>query len=152
MAVESTQRDATNNQSTVDFVRKQIFLYGNEFQDAILANTTTSAQVVKTGQLVVRDKDTAGQVNLATSANLADVIGISFLDEATLSAASTAGGADGGTTDVDYAVKGEIDEGLLDLPGATTLDTVVGNKALRDVLTDLGFVLRKVTENSKADN
>lgn len=152
MAIETTQRDATNNQSTVDFVREQIFLYGNEFQDAILANKTTSEQVVKTGQLVVRDTDTAGQVNLATDSNLADVIGVSFLNESTLEAASTSGGTDGGTTNVDYAVKGEIDEGLLNLPGSATLDTVVGNKALRDILTDLGFVLRNVTENSKADN
>lgn len=150
--INTNQRDVTNNQSTVDYIRKQIFLYGNEFQDTIVANTTITEQTVKTGQLVIRDS-TAGQVKLATDADLTDVIGITYLDgESILAAASTAGNTDGGTVSAHYAINGTIDSGLLELPGAATLDTMVGNKALRDILADLGFVLRTVTENLKADN
>tara|TARA_R110000822_G_scaffold259530_1_gene384664 strand:+ start:2828 stop:3286 length:459 start_codon:yes stop_codon:yes gene_type:complete len=152
MSVSAIQRNATNNQSTVDYTRKQIFIYGNEFQSAILANTTIVEQIAVTGQLVTRDTATAGQVNLATASNLADVIGITFIDSTTLAVASSGGGTDGGTTSLDYAVNGTIDNGLLELPATVTLDTVVGNKALRDILNDLGFILRDVTENSKIDN
>lgn len=153
MAIETNQRDATNNQSTLDFIRKQIFIFGNEFQKATLANTTVAEQTAITGQLITRDTATAGQVNLAEAANVGDVIGITFIQETELlAAASAAGGTDGGKTDIDYAVNGTIDVGLLELPETVTLDTVVGNKALRDILNDLGFILRTVTENSKADN
>lgn len=152
MAIDVTQRDATKNQSTVDFKRENLFLYGNRFQDAILANKTIAEQVAVTGQLVVRDTATAGQVNLASDANLADVIGITFIGDTTLAPASTANGTDGGKTPVNFAIGGDIDVTLLELPGAATLDTVVGNKALRDILTDLGFVLYNVKQNTKADN
>lgn len=146
MAIKATQRNATSNQSTVDFKRENIFLYGARFQKAVLANNTDPAadQDVVTGQLVVRDTATAGQVELATASNLADVIGITFIDDLTL------GGGD--TVPVNYAVEGDIDTTLLELPGSVTLDTVVGNKALKDILNDLGFVLFNVEQNTKADN
>jgi hypothetical protein len=152
MSIATNQRNATNNQSTVDYTRKQIFIYGNEFQSAIIANTTIVEQTAVTGQLVVRDTTTAGQVNLAASGTLADVIGITFIDSTTLAVASSGGATDGGTANLSYAVNGTIDNGLLELPSGVTLDTVVGNKALRDILNDLGFILRDVTENSKIDN
>ena len=147
MSIIATQRDATNNQSTVDFVRQNLFLYGARFAKGVLANNTDpeASQTAKIGQLVVRDTTTAGQLELATDANLADVIGITFMDTAVLvdNAATVA---------IDYAICGDIDGGLLDLPGSTTLDTTVGNKALRDVLNDLGFVIFAVQEQTKIDN
>ena len=146
MSITATQRNATNNQSTVDFVRKNLFLYGARFAKGVLANNLDPAasQNATIGQLVVRDTGTAGQVELATASNLADVIGITFMNDKTL--------ASGATAAIDYAISGDIDGTLLLLPDSVTLDTVVGNKALRDVLTDLGFVIFAVQEQTKIDN
>lgn len=142
--IYSNQRNATNNQSTVDFDRRNVFLFDNRFQEAVLINKTASSVEMETGMLVVRDTNTAGQVQLATSTTLANVIGITFMNPVTL--------GQNETSEINYAVKGDIDVSLLELPSGVTLDDTVGDKALRDVLTDLGFVLKNVTENSKFDN
>ena len=62
--------------------------------------------------------------------------------------------ADDGTTPANYCTGGDIDVNLIQFPATVTLNTVVGTtgKCLRDVLTDLGFVLKNVVENSKIDN
>ena len=147
MSINATQRDETNNQSTVDFVRKNLFLYGARFAKGVLANKTDPevSQTATIGQLVVRDTDTDGQVTLATASNLADVLGITFMDTAILA-------DNAATVAIDYAIRGDIDGGLLQLPTNVTLDTTVGNKALRDVLNDLGFVIFAVQEQTKIDN
>lgn len=147
MSIDATQRNATNNQSTVDFVRKNLFLYGARFAKGVLANNIdpSASQTATIGQLVVRDTTTAGQLELATSLNLADVLGITFMDETVLASL-------GETVAIDYAIRGDIDGALLSLPDTVTLDTVVGNKALRDVLNDLGFVIFTVQEQTKTDN
>jgi len=147
MSITATQRDETNNQSTVDFVRKNLFLYGARFAKGVLANNTDpeASQTATIGQLVVRDTTTAGQLELATDANLADVIGITFMDTTILA-------DNDATVAIDYAIRGDIDGGLLQLPTNVTLDTTVGNKALRDILNDLGFVIFAVQEQTKIDN
>ena len=147
MSITATQRDETNNQSTVDFVRKNLFLYGARFAKGVLANKTDPevSQTATIGQLVVRDTTTAGQLELATDANLADVIGITFMDTTILA-------DNDATVAIDYAIRGDIDGGLLQLPTNVTLDTTVGNKALRDILNDLGFVIFAVQEQTKIDN
>ena len=147
MSITATQRDATNNQSTVDFVRENLFLYGARFAKGVLANKTDpeASQTATIGQLVVRDTDTDGQVTLATASNLADVLGITFMDTAILA-------DNAATVAIDYAIRGDIDGGLLQLPTNVTLDTTVGNKALRDILNDLGFVIFTVQEQTKIDN
>lgn len=80
----------------------------------------------------------------ATSANLANVIGVLKLESTTL--------ADGETKNANYCISGDIDTGLLILPIGVSLSSIVGSKSLKDVLTGLGFALRGVTENSKFDN
>lgn len=144
LGVYATQRNATNNQSTVDFQRDNIFMFQNRFQEAVLVNKGVSAVEMATGMLVVRDTGTAGQVELAASGTLANVIGITFMNPVTL--------AQNETSEINYAISGDIDVSLLELPSGVTLDTTVGAKALRDILTDLGFVLQNVTETSKFDN
>jgi len=86
--------------------------------------------------------------NNQSGATLVDVIGILALGNPTELA------DDGTITDANYCIKGEIDATLLDLPSGVTLDTVPTGAAknLRDILTDLGFVLFNVTENAKTDN
>jgi hypothetical protein len=144
LGVYATQRNATNNQSTVDFQRDNIFMFQNRFQEAVLVNKGAPAVEMATGMLVVRDTDTAGQVELAAIGTLANVIGITFMNPVTL--------AQNETSEINYAISGDIDVSLLELPDSVTLDTTVGAKALRDILTDLGFVLQNVTETSKFDN
>lgn len=144
IGVYATQRNATNNQSTVDFQRDNIFMFQNRFQEAVLVNKGATAVEMATGMLVVRDTDTAGQVELAASGTLANVIGITFMNPVTLE--------ENETSEINYAISGDIDVSLLELPDGVDLDTTVGAKALRDILTDLGFVLNNVTETSKFDN
>lgn len=81
----------------------------------------------------------------ATSSNLADVIGILKIEGQNTM-------ANGASLTANYCLSGDIDASLLILPLGVTLDTMVGNKALKDVLTALGFVLNNVTELTKFDN
>lgn len=81
----------------------------------------------------------------ATSATLANVIGILKIDGINTM-------ADAASLKANYAISGDIDTSLLILPVGVTLDSIVGSKALKDILTALGFVLYNVTETSKFDN
>lgn len=81
----------------------------------------------------------------ATSANLASIIGVLRID-------GSVALANGSTVSACYALSGDIDAGLLILPVGVTLDTVVSGKALKDILTALGFVLKNVTELTKFGN
>jgi hypothetical protein len=148
MSIEATQRDATNNQSTVDFLSSNIFLFDNRFQGGVFKNTTGAEGTFKNGSLVLRDTTTANQIKPAVAgATLVDVIGILKLESDTTLAIAA-------TKNVNYSISGDIDSGLLDLPAGVTLDTVPtgATKNLRDILTDLGFVLHNVTEQTKFGN
>jgi hypothetical protein len=81
----------------------------------------------------------------ATSATLANVIGILKIEGQNTM-------INGASLTANYCISGDIDASLLILPTGVTLDTHVGSKALKDVLTGLGFVLNNVTELSKFDN
>jgi hypothetical protein len=147
-------RGGTRNQSTADYERNQLFLYGNRKQTAIFNNNIGDALTAESGLLVVRDVDNPSKIILATWDLLADpdpintlgdIIGILDIDGEVVMA---------DTDDVNacYAISGDIDVSQLVFPEGVTLDTVVGNKVLKDILTGLGFVLFNVTENSKFDN
>lgn len=80
-----------------------------------------------------------------TADNLANAIGISAnVEDLSQEAASS--------DPISYATKGTVAEGLITLPGGVTLNTLVGNKSLRDILEDIGFHLEASTENTKFDN
>lgn len=81
----------------------------------------------------------------ATSATLANVIGILKIEGVNTM-------ADGTSLKANYCLSGDIDASMLILPLGVTLDSMVGSKALKDVLTALGFVLNNVTESSNFDN
>lgn len=81
----------------------------------------------------------------ATSANLASIIGVLRIDGSVVLANSS-------SVSACYALSGDIDAGLLVLPVGVSLDTVVSGKALKDILTALGFVLKNVTELTKFGN
>jgi hypothetical protein len=145
MSVTSTQRNATRNQSTLDVQLDNIFICKNRFSTGTFKNTTAGAFDLKTGIFVARHATLADTLIPVTSANVADIIGIAKVDGTVTLAAA-------GESFINYAISGDIDAGLIQFPATVTLDTMVGAKALKDVLNDLGFVLNKVTENSKFDN
>jgi len=141
MSVDLNQRNATRNQSTADFERKNIFTFGNRYSEGVFYNRNES-QEFEAGTLLVRNS--GNELNPedlvpATGDTLADIDG------------KIAGDVDT-KTNCNFCISGDIDAGLLVLPGLITLNTVVGNKLLKDILTDLGFVLNNVTENSNFDN
>lgn len=146
MGAEITQRNATRNQSTADFTRKNLFLFGNRYSEAIFSNNSGAVLTAKAGILVRRDVLNVGKLLPAIAgATLADVVGILNVEgEVVLAIAED--------INCNYCLKGDVDAGLLVLPAGVTLNTVVGNKILKDILTDLGFVLSNVTENSQYDN
>mgnify|MGYP003142503859 CR=1 FL=1 len=146
--INATQRNATRNQSTVDYSLENLFLFGNRYQTATFKNDTGAEATFKSGFLVLRDTSAPANIIPAIAGStLANVIGVLKLDSDTTL-------ADAGTTPANYCIGGDIDVNLLQLPATVTLDTVVGTtgKCLRDFLTDLGFVLKNVVENSKFDN
>lgn len=51
-----------------------------------------------------------------------------------------------------YAICGDIDATMLVLPNGVTLDSIVGSKALKDILTALDFRLNDVVEMTKFNN
>lgn len=82
----------------------------------------------------------------ATPATLANVIGILKVSNGVTTMANLT------SVNANYAMSGDIDASMLILPLGVTLDTIVGNKALKDILTALGFVLNNVTEMTKFNN
>jgi len=255
MSIYATQRDATRNQSTVDYLAQNIFTFGNRYGKGIFINNIGETLEAQDGILVVRNAGTfetatvkfnaagltAGQTQIlagltftstgvTTQAELAAAFanlavgattgagtalgaysgtltgystGAVFYDDTVVFTASTVGpktdladsgtGADptitvvNGAAGVDegfspatsatlanvigilkiegtvtlldtesvtanYAISGDIDAGMLILPLGVTLDSIVGSKALKDILTALGFVLNNVTECTKFDN
>jgi hypothetical protein len=110
-----------------------------------LAETGTGANPTIT---IVSGGATASSGGLipVTSSNLADVIGILIYE-----GSGTLGADD--ELQVNMAIGGEIDGTELVLPSGVTLNTVVGNKTLKDVLNAVGFVVRdNVVENTNFDN
>jgi len=248
MGIYATQRDATRNQSTVDYLSQNIFTYGNRYAKGTFINNIGESLDAQDGILVVRNAGSyetatvefadltngqtvilAGLTYTASGAKTATEVAAAFADKAvgyvgsgafsgTLTGYSTGsvgevdkvvftastvgaktdlaatgtGSVTGitivnGTAGVDegfspatsatlanvigilkidgivtmsdtdsvsanYCISGDIDAGMLILPLGVTLDSIVGSKALKDVLTALGFVLNNVTEMTKFDN
>jgi hypothetical protein len=144
--IKRVLRGGTRNQSTADFSRHQLFIFGQRIVDATFSNNTGGELTAEAGILVVRNVTTNNIEPVADNlSNAANIIGI-------LDVTGEVVMADADTLTAHYALKGDIDASELVLPGVTTLDTTVGAKNLRDILTSLGFVLFNVIENSKFDN
>jgi hypothetical protein len=146
MPVNITQRNATRNQSTADFSVKRIAIFDNRFLPGVFKNNSGASFTLQAGMLVVRDVAVANGFLPATSANLADVLGVAVQEGDVVL-------ADAGTTAINIVVSGTIDGTQLILPATITLNTTVGNKALKDVLDSLGLHIDESTvENTKFDN
>lgn len=145
--MEVTQRNATRNQSTADYVAKQIFIFDNRFVEGVFKNTTAGAYSLKHGELVARSTADANGFIPVTVDNLADMIGVAKIEAGPIVLTA------GSTANINIGTKGTIDGNLLSLPATVTLNTVVGNKTVRDILESIGFhVDTSSIENTKADN
>lgn len=146
MPVNVTQRNATRNQSTADFSVKRIAIFDNRFVPGVFKNNSGGSFTLQAGMLVVRDTAVVNGFLPATAANLADVIGIAVQEGDVVL-------ANNGTTAINIVVSGTVDGNQLTFPATVTLDTVVGNKVLKDVLDNLGLhVDQSSVENTKFDN
>lgn len=146
-SVFANQRNVTRNQSTLDIQRQDIFIYGPRYQNETFINSGSNPFTAATGILVARQTVAPfGVIPIEDSKDLANVIGILRLEGGEIELAS------GESTQADVCISSDIDTTLLDLPTDVTLNTKVGDKCLKDVLTSLGFVLFNVTELSKFDN
>lgn len=147
--VNATQRNATRNQSTVDYSREQVFIFGNRYRETVFLNNSGADLEVNDGLLLIRNAANAAQVVPAVAGDtLENVIGF-------LKIGCTTTVLDGETINANVCISGDVDADLLTLPDTVTLDTVAGpagSKLLKDTLTGLGFVLQNVTENAKTDN
>lgn len=141
-----SQRNATRNSSTADFSVATLFIFDNRFIAGSFKNNTGADITLKRGTLVARDTAVAGGFIPVVAGNLADVIGVSAVEEDVVLAA-------GASTPVNIGISGTVAGQNLVLPATITLNTTVGNKALIDVLQDVGFKVDTTTiENTKFDN
>ena len=256
MSIYATQRNATNNQSTVDYLKQNIFTYGNRYNTGVFINNLGETFTADDGVLVVRNSGTfetatakfvalttgqtliiAGLTYTSTGATTVSQLATAFsnlavgattgagtatgtysgaltgyatgsalgaLLDTVVFTASTVGNktnltatgtgttptftivggtagvdegfspatsatldhvigilkvtngattmADAGSINANYCISGDIDAGMLILPAGVTLDTITASKALKDILTALGFVVNNVTEGTKYDN
>lgn len=145
MGVDITQRNASRNQSTADFQRNNVFLYGNRYTETTFRNNSGATMTAKAGILVIRHTDAAEVVPAVSGSTLANVVGfLNVVGENEMT--------DGATMTANLCLSGDIDSSLITLPTGVTLDTIVSGKALKDILTALGFVLHNVVEGSNLDN
>lgn len=155
MGVQVTTRNNTRNQLTADFQIKRFCIFGNEFIPAVFKNNTGADYMLKGGIPVVRNTAIADQVlpasyvvneDTSITTNLADVIGFTISEgEVTL--------ANNGTSPISLVKSGTIDGNFITLPDGVTWNTVIGNKALKDVFNGLGFTIDQSTvDNTKFDN
>ncbi|MES2287260.1 MAG: hypothetical protein V4547_16330 [Bacteroidota bacterium] len=141
------QRNATRNQSTADFQSTiPVFIFNNRFTYGIFKNTSGAELTLKRGMLVARSLTVVNGLIPVDDTNLADVVGIAAVEEDVVL-------ANNASVNINMCVKGTVDGTALVLPAAVTLDTVEGNKTLRDVLEAVGFHIDTTSvEHTKFDN
>lgn len=136
----------TRNQSAADYSRENLFIKGNRYYEGIAINTEVADVTIEEGILVMRDPaDTTRVKPIVLTADLSKVIGIVAIPcDVVLS--------QNDTLNINYAHKGDVDGSLLVLPEVSTLNTLVGDFTLKDLLTQRGFNVLNVTDLSKFDN
>lgn len=146
------QRDVTRNQSALDITQENIFMGNNKYQEVGAAlNNTGAAVTLKSGMLVKRNPANPAQIvpYVADDATNLIVGVLAVGGEVELADAAT-------LADVNYAISGDLNEGLLVSSDGTAInpDALVGAEGLtlRHRLQELGFHLIAVTNNTKLDN
>jgi len=146
MKVLRVLRGGTRNQSTADYSRQSLFVYGNRYYDGTLVNVDAAPFTAEEGVLVKRDAtDPTRFCPILVAADLPKVIGV-------LNISGEVELAQNETTSACFAHNGDIDGGLLVFPTGVTLNTLVEDQTLKDLLTSRGFHVLNVLENSQFDN
>jgi len=110
--------------------------------------TNLAATGTGTAPTITTTAGTAGTVNgfsPATAATIANTIGLLKIEGINEM-------ANGATLPANYALSGDIDSTLLILPDGLTVNSIIGSKAVKDILTGIGFVVKNVTELSNYGN
>ena len=128
-----------------NYDNSKMFLGDNNHQDEQVNNSDYADLVMPTGTLMGRISGTGLLVPLESGA----------ADGSQLPVGVMSGGFTvvfGATDDVRVCIGGEIDQAGIVFQGADTLETVVGDRQLRDWLQLAGFILRVQEDLSELDN
>ena len=146
MAIE--QRNATRNQSTVDYSSKKIFIWDNHYFIGTFKNVTGAPVTLDAGQVICRASDGTLAPLAANLANAGQIVGISAY-EGPLAIANN------GTTEMNVCSKGTVESLYIELPAGKTLASVDTESGLmiRDILERVGLHLNEgTTEHTDFDN
>ncbi len=143
---EATDVLNTGSQLYTNYSYDKIFIGCNTFENADLT-ASGSDVTVEMGTLMGRIHATGKIIPLVAAATDGSQypLGITAAKYEVL---------DGATQTMSLCVSGEVEETLITLNGAETLDTVVSGRRLRDRIASdtLGIKLRNSTEMTVADN
>lgn len=142
-----TISDSTRNQSTAKYSNEQFFISGSRYKKANFLNSSGADIQLEDGIMVMRDTTTVSNIKPITAeVDLPKFIGFAkYTGEKTVADAAS-------LDNVNFAINGEVDSNLIVFPAGVTLDTVVGDQTLGDLINGRGFVLTPVTELGVFDN
>lgn len=148
MSVEKVIKKQTDSQLNVDYVVSNLLRGNNEFADGEVT-AVGSDVTIKAGMVMGRISATGKLVPLLHSA--ADgsqyPVGLAWLGINGTKTVLT-----GTTKIVEIVYQGRVDSSLINFDTASTLDSVVGGRSIRDQLRDIGLVLIEAQEQTKAAN
>ena len=137
-----TQRNQTRNQITSDYDFSKIFLFENKYRS--ISITPSGADLEITAGMVIGVVDDEYQEYKSGTSDIS-IVGI---------AAETLTIADGVEGSFNICTAGKVAEEKITLNGTDTLDTVVGNTPIRDLIArqTIGIEIQSATQLSKFDN
>ncbi len=139
MKVEQTK--STRNQSTAQFTEGCVFMGNNRYEEGTISVAVDTT--VQNGMLLIRDVAKPNGFKLAESSSLSSFVGVLKVG---LFPVELKTGSD---LNIAVCVKGDLDANALVMPSTVTLDTVVDDKFLRDVIEGSGLHLIATTEQTK---
>lgn len=141
---EITQQTPTRNQLTSQYDISKIFLFDNKYRKVNIANATGSAMVLVAGTII----GCVGITHAPYDADTANQLPVGILaDDITI--------ANGSNADVDICYGGKVaEEKIVFSDTDDTLDTIVSNRSIRDMLISntLGIELVTANELTADDN
>lgn len=135
----------TDNQLNVDIDVSSIFYGENSYERATLSNTTGAETEFKAGTIMGRISATGLLLPLAIGATDGSQHFVGVLTENTTIAIA-------GTAKVTIAVQGRVASDKLVFNASETLNSVVGDRQLRDIIAGQGVKLVATDELSAFDN
>lgn len=136
----ATVKIQTNNMLSTEYDFSKFLLGDNSFIQATAGSSTSLLEGMVMGRISASGL-VIPCVHGATDGSQYPV-GIAIIDQTVVSS----------TTEVNLVNKGRVAVSKINFSTATTLDSVVGDRRLRDWINDLGIVLSSGTELTEYDN